>query len=119
MAAGEAERIYGDLVPASHTDKRILVLRQPVGIAAIVTPWNFPAAMITRKIGPALAAGCTVVVKPAEHTPLTALAMAWLARRQELPNGVMNVVTREAEAILDAWLSDSRAYVKLHRLRSR
>lgn len=108
FAAGEAERIYGDIVPASRTEKRILVMRQPVGIAAIVTPWNFPAAMITRKIGPALAAGCTVVVKPAEQTPLSALAMAWLAREAGIPDGVLNIVTGEPEAIVDTWLADPR-----------
>lgn len=108
FAAGEAERIYGDIVPASRNEKRILVMRQPVGIAAIVTPWNFPAAMITRKIGPALAAGCTVVVKPAEQTPLSALAMAWLAREAGIPDGVLNIVTGEPEAIVDTWLEDPR-----------
>ncbi len=108
FAAGEAERIYGDLVPASQNNKRILVLRQPVGIAAIVTPWNFPAAMITRKIGPALAAGCTVVVKPAEQTPLTALAMGWLAHEAGIPEGVLNIVTGEPEAIVNTWLDDPR-----------
>lgn len=108
FAAGEAERIYGDLVPASQDNKRILVLRQPIGIAAVVTPWNFPAAMITRKIGPALAAGCTVVVKPAEQTPLTALAMGWLAHEAGIPEGVLNVVTGEPEAIVNTWLDDPR-----------
>lgn len=108
FAAGEAERIYGDIVPASRKEKRILVLRQPVGIVAIVTPWNFPAAMITRKLGPALAAGCTAVIKPAEQTPLTALALAWLAREAGIPDGVLNVVTGEPEAIVDTWLEDPR-----------
>lgn len=108
FAAGEAERIHGDIVPASRREQRILVLRQPVGIVAVVTPWNFPAAMITRKIGPALAAGCTAVVKPAEQTPLTALAMAWLAREAGIPEGVLNVVTGEPESIVDVWLSDAR-----------
>ncbi len=108
FAAGEAERIYGDLVPASQADKRILVLRQPVGVAAIVTPWNFPAAMITRKLGPALAAGCTVVVKPAEQTPLTALALGWLAREAGIPDGVVNIVTGEPSAIVNTWLEDPR-----------
>jgi succinate-semialdehyde dehydrogenase/glutarate-semialdehyde dehydrogenase len=108
FAAGEAERIYGDLVPASHANQRILVLRQPVGIAAIVTPWNFPAAMITRKLGPALAAGCTAVVKPAEQTPLTALALGWIAREVGFPEGVVNIVTGDAEPIVDTWLRDAR-----------
>lgn len=83
-------------------------MRQPVGIAAIVTPWNFPAAMITRKLGPALAAGCTVVIKPAEQTPLTALALGWIAREAGIPEGVVNVVTGEPEPIVDAWLDDPR-----------
>lgn len=108
FAAGEAERIYGDIVPASRKEKRILVLRQPVGIVAIVTPWNFPAAMITRKLGPALAAGCTAVIKPAEQTPLTALALAWLAHEAGIPEGILNVVTGEPEAIVDTWLEDPR-----------
>ncbi len=108
FAAGEAERIYGDIVPASHKNQRILVLRQPVGIVGIVTPWNFPAAMITRKLGPALAAGCTAVIKPAEQTPLTALAMAWLAREAGIPDGVFNLVTGSPEPIVDAWLDDAR-----------
>lgn len=108
FAAGEAERIYGDIIPASRREQRILVLRQPVGIVAVITPWNFPAAMITRKIGPALAAGCTAIIKPAEQTPLTALAMAWLAREAGIPEGVLNVVTGEPETIADTWLSDAR-----------
>ena len=108
FAAGEAERIYGDMVPASRVDQRILVLRQPVGTVAIVTPWNFPAAMITRKLGPALAAGCTALIKPAEQTPLTALALAWLARKAGIPDGVLNLVTGEPEAIVDTWLGDAR-----------
>ena len=108
FSAGEAERIYGDLVPASHPGKRILVMKQPVGIAAIVTPWNFPAAMITRKLGPALAAGCTVVIKPAEQTPLSALALGWLAREAGIPEGVVNLVTGDPEPIVDAWLEDAR-----------
>lgn len=91
--AEEAKRIYGDIIPASDQDKRILVLRQPIGVVGAITPWNFPAAMITRKAGPALAAGCTMVVKPAEDTPLTALALAELAERAGFPKGVFNVVT--------------------------
>ncbi|HSO18074.1 MAG TPA: NAD-dependent succinate-semialdehyde dehydrogenase [Desulfosarcina sp.] len=97
--AEEAKRIYGDTIPSASTDQRILVVRQPVGVCAAVTPWNFPAAMITRKVGPALAAGCTVVVKPASQTPLTALALAELARRAEIPVGVLNVVTGSAAVI--------------------
>ena len=82
-SAGEAVRIYGETVPASVADKRILVLRQPVGVCAAITPWNFPSAMITRKLGPALAAGCTIVIKPPEQTPLSALALAGLALRRQ------------------------------------
>jgi len=97
--AEEAKRIYGDTIPSASTDQRIMVIRQPVGVCAAVTPWNFPAAMITRKVGPALAAGCTAVVKPASQTPLTALALAELARRAEIPAGVLNVVTGSASVI--------------------
>ncbi|XP_067147014.1 succinate-semialdehyde dehydrogenase, mitochondrial isoform X2 [Apteryx mantelli] len=90
--AEEARRVYGDVIPASATDRRILVLKQPVGVSAIITPWNFPSAMITRKVGAALAAGCTVVVKPAEDTPLSALALGELANQAGIPAGVYNVV---------------------------
>uniref|UniRef100_A0A8B9TRX1 Succinate-semialdehyde dehydrogenase n=1 Tax=Anas platyrhynchos TaxID=8839 RepID=A0A8B9TRX1_ANAPL len=90
--AEEARRVYGDVIPASAKDRRILVLKQPVGVAAIITPWNFPSAMITRKVGAALAAGCTVVVKPAEDTPLSALALGELANQAGIPAGVYNVV---------------------------
>jgi succinate-semialdehyde dehydrogenase/glutarate-semialdehyde dehydrogenase len=91
--AEEGKRTYGDVIPTYVAGKRILVLKQPVGVVGAVTPWNFPCAMIARKAGPALAAGCTMVLKPAEQTPLTALAMAELARRAGLPDGVLNVVT--------------------------
>ncbi len=94
--AEEAKRVYGDTIPAPTSDKRIIVTKQPIGVCAAITPWNFPAAMITRKVAPALAAGCTVVVKPAEHTPLTALALAELADRAGIPPGVFNVVTGSA-----------------------
>jgi succinate-semialdehyde dehydrogenase/glutarate-semialdehyde dehydrogenase len=94
--AEEAKRVYGDTIPAPTSDKRIIVVKQPIGVCAAITPWNFPAAMITRKVAPALAAGCTVVVKPAEHTPLTALALAELADRAGIPRGVFNVVTGSA-----------------------
>jgi len=89
----EAKRAYGDTVPSPWADKRIVVLKQPVGVCALITPWNFPNAMITRKAGPALAAGCTVVIKPAGKTPFSALAMAELAERAGIPRGVLNVVT--------------------------
>ncbi|WIJ25093.1 NAD-dependent succinate-semialdehyde dehydrogenase [Devosia sp. RR2S18] len=97
--AEEAKRISGEVLAAHRADARIMVLRQPVGVVAAITPWNFPAAMVTRKVAPALAAGCTVVLKPAPETPLTALALAELARRAGLPAGVLNVVTGDAIAI--------------------
>jgi succinate-semialdehyde dehydrogenase / glutarate-semialdehyde dehydrogenase len=97
--AEEAKRLYGDLIPGHQADKRIMVLRQPVGVVAAITPWNFPAAMITRKAGPALAAGCTMVLKPATQTPFSALALAELALRAGVPAGVFNVVTGSAAAI--------------------
>ncbi|MCB2186538.1 MAG: NAD-dependent succinate-semialdehyde dehydrogenase [Deltaproteobacteria bacterium] len=91
--AEEGKRLYGEVIPTHNLDQRILVLREPVGVAAAITPWNFPAAMIARKVGPALAAGCTVVVKPASQTPFSALAQAELAARAGLPAGVVNVIT--------------------------
>jgi len=91
--AEEAKRIYGEVIPAFRSDARVLVLKQPVGVVAAITPWNFPSAMITRKIAPALAAGCTVVCKPAEATPLSALALAALAEQAGFPKGVLNIVT--------------------------
>ncbi|ADZ69149.1 NAD-dependent succinate-semialdehyde dehydrogenase [Polymorphum gilvum] len=97
--AEEAKRVLGEILPSHTTDARLLVLRQPIGVVAAITPWNFPAAMITRKIAPALAAGCTVVVKPAPETPLTALALAELAHRAGFPKGTVNVLTGDAVAI--------------------
>jgi len=97
--AEEGKRLYGDIIPGHQADKRIMVLRQPIGVVAAITPWNFPAAMITRKAGPALGAGCPIVIKPAPQTPFSALAMAELARRAGIPDGVVNVVTGEAVAI--------------------
>ena len=97
--AEEGKRVYGDIIPTFRADSRLLVLRQPIGVAAAITPWNFPAAMITRKLGPALAAGCTFVCKPAPQTPFSALALAELATRAGLPAGVFNVVTGDAETI--------------------
>jgi succinate-semialdehyde dehydrogenase/glutarate-semialdehyde dehydrogenase len=97
--AEEGKRIYGDIIPGHQADKRIMVLRQPIGVVTAITPWNFPAAMITRKAGPALAAGCTFVCKPAQQTPYSALAMAQLAQRAGIPDGVFNVVTGDAVAI--------------------
>ena len=97
--AEEGKRIYGDIIPGHQADKRIMVLRQPIGVVTAITPWNFPAAMITRKAGPALAAGCTFVCKPAPQTPYSALAMAELAQRAGIPAGVFNVITGDAVAI--------------------
>jgi succinate-semialdehyde dehydrogenase/glutarate-semialdehyde dehydrogenase len=97
--AEEAKRIYGDTIPQHQADKRILVLKEPVGVVAAITPWNFPAAMITRKAGPALAAGCTVVLKPASATPFSALALAELGEQAGLPAGVFNVITGDSGAI--------------------
>jgi succinate-semialdehyde dehydrogenase / glutarate-semialdehyde dehydrogenase len=95
----EAKRIYGDIIPPHQADKRIAVIKQPIGVVAAITPWNFPLAMITRKAGPAIAAGCTVVVKPAEQTPFSALALAELAERAGVPKGVFNVITGDAKEI--------------------
>src|SRR4051812_4202059 len=90
--AEEAKRVYGDTIPSNSKDKRIMVLKRPVGVTAAITPWNFPAAMITRKIGPALAAGCTLIVKPSELTPLSALEIASIFEEAGLPKGVLSVV---------------------------
>jgi succinate-semialdehyde dehydrogenase / glutarate-semialdehyde dehydrogenase len=95
----EAKRVYGDTIPQHQADKRIIVLKQPIGVVACITPWNFPLAMITRKAGPAIAAGCTVVLKPASQTPFSALALAELGERAGLPKGVFNVVTGSATEI--------------------
>lgn len=94
--AEEGKRIYGDTIPGHQADKRLIVIKQPIGVTAAITPWNFPAAMITRKAGPALAAGCTMVLKPASQTPFSALALAELAKRAGIPDGVFNVVTGSA-----------------------
>ena len=103
--AEEAKRLYGEIIPGHQSDKRLLVLRQPVGVVGAITPWNFPAAMITRKAGPALAAGCTLVCKPAIQTPLCALALAALAERAGIPPGVFNIVTGSDAAAIGAELS--------------
>jgi succinate-semialdehyde dehydrogenase/glutarate-semialdehyde dehydrogenase len=97
--AEEARRVYGDIIPSNKRNQHLLVIKQPVGVVAAITPWNFPAAMITRKIAPALAAGCTVVLKPSEETPFSALALAVLAERAGLPKGGLNVITGDAEMI--------------------
>lgn len=105
-AAEEAKRVYGEMIPASTAGKRILVLRQAVGVTAAITPWNFPAAMITRKLGPALACGCTMVIKPAQQTPLSAIALGELAIEVGIPKGVMNIVTGDARSIGGEFLSN-------------
>jgi succinate-semialdehyde dehydrogenase/glutarate-semialdehyde dehydrogenase len=97
--AEEAKRVYGETIPSHRPDARIVVIRQPIGVIAAITPWNFPAAMITRKVAPALAAGCTAVIKPAPETPLTALALGVLAERAGIPAGVLNIITGDAPAI--------------------
>jgi succinate-semialdehyde dehydrogenase / glutarate-semialdehyde dehydrogenase len=97
--AEEAKRIYGDVIPQHQSDKRLVVIKQPIGVCALITPWNFPAAMITRKAAPALAAGCTVVIKPATQTPYSAFALAELAERAGVPKGVINIVTGSAKDI--------------------
>ncbi|HZQ63338.1 MAG TPA: NAD-dependent succinate-semialdehyde dehydrogenase [Casimicrobiaceae bacterium] len=97
--AEEARRIYGDVIPSIANDKRIVVIKQPVGVCAAITPWNFPSSMITRKVAPALAAGCTVVIKPAEQTPFCAFALAELAHRAGFPPGVVNMITGDAPTI--------------------
>ncbi|CAB3390283.1 NAD-dependent succinate-semialdehyde dehydrogenase [Kyrpidia spormannii] len=105
----EAKRVYGETIPASFPHKRILVLRQPVGVVAAITPWNFPAAMITRKIAPALAAGCTVIVKPAKQTPLTACRLVEIFEEAGMPPGVVNLITgSRAAEIADTMLADER-----------
>jgi succinate-semialdehyde dehydrogenase/glutarate-semialdehyde dehydrogenase len=113
--AEEARRVYGETIPSPWSDRRVLVLHEPVGVCAAITPWNFPSAMITRKIAPALAAGCTVVLKPAEQTPLSALALAELAVRAGFPPGVINIVTADAEQsiVVGKVLCDSPVVRKL------
>ncbi len=106
--AEEGRRVYGDVIPPHQPDKRIVVMKQPIGVCAAITPWNFPAAMITRKLGPALAAGCTMVVKPAAQTPFSALALCELAERAGIPAGVINCVTGSAREIGARLTSDPR-----------
>lgn len=111
--AEEARRIYGETIPAASPAARIWVLRQPVGVVGAITPWNFPSAMITRKIAPALAAGCTVVIKPAEQTPLSALALAELVQEAGLPAGAVNVLTTNQPAEIGAELLENQAVRKI------
>lgn len=110
--AEEAKRIYGDTIPAPRADQRLTVIRQPIGVTAAITPWNFPAAMITRKAAPALAAGCSMIVRPADLTPLTALAIGELAQRAGIPAGVFQVITGSASK-LGKVLTDSQVVSKL------
>ncbi len=111
--AEEGRRTYGDVIPTPAHDKRLMTLKQPVGVVAAITPWNFPIAMITRKIAPALAAGCTVVVKPAEETPLCALALAYLAKEAGLPAGVLNVLPTTDAAGVGKLLTTHPAVAKV------
>ena len=106
--AEEAKRVYGDVIPGHQADKRILVQKEPVGVTAAITPWNFPAAMITRKAGPALAAGCAMVLKPAPQTPFSALALAELAERAGIPEGIFNVVLGEPAEVSKILCSEPR-----------
>ncbi|MEO1627636.1 MAG: NAD-dependent succinate-semialdehyde dehydrogenase [Bacteroidota bacterium] len=111
--AEEARRAYGDVIPGHGRDKRILAIKQPVGVVAAITPWNFPSAMITRKVAPALAAGCTVVIKPSEETPLSALALGALAEEAGFPPGVLNIVTTRQPSEVGGELCSSRLVRKL------
>jgi succinate-semialdehyde dehydrogenase/glutarate-semialdehyde dehydrogenase len=111
--AEEAKRVYGDVIPGHAADKRIVVIKQPVGVTAAITPWNFPTAMIARKVAPALAAGCTMIVKPAAETPLSALAMAELAERAGVPAGVFSVVTSDNAPVVGGALTSSPTVRKL------
>lgn len=104
----EAQRVYGSVIPSPWPARRVMTFKQPIGVAALITPWNFPAAMLTRKAGAALAAGCTVVAKPASKTPFTALALAYLAELAGMPAGVFNVLTGDAELIGGAFTADAR-----------
>jgi succinate-semialdehyde dehydrogenase/glutarate-semialdehyde dehydrogenase len=111
--AEEAPRVYGDIIPGTVASRRMFAIKQPVGVVAAITPWNFPNAMITRKIAPALAAGCTVVIKPAEDTPLSALALAVLAEEAGIPKGVFNVITSKHPAQIGAELTSNPKVKKL------
>lgn len=106
--AEEAKRIYGDIIPSNAADQKILVNKQPIGVCAAITPWNFPNAMITRKVAPALAAGCTIIVRPASQTPLSAFAIAELALRAGIPAGVFNVITGSSSEIGEVLTTDER-----------
>lgn len=111
--AEEGKRAYGDIIPAQQANQRLLVMKEPVGVVAAITPWNFPIAMITRKVAPALAAGCTVVLKPSEETPLSALALAELAQQAGIPDGVLNIITGLNAAEIGQTLTQSPIVRKL------
>jgi succinate-semialdehyde dehydrogenase/glutarate-semialdehyde dehydrogenase len=111
--AEEGKRVYGDVIPATTEDRRIVVIKQPIGVVAAITPWNFPLAMITRKVGPALAVGCTVIVRPTYETPLTALALAHLGEKAGIPPGVLNVVVGRDSATMGKVLCDSDVVRKI------
>ena len=111
--AEEAKRVYGDIIPTNTNDRRLITIKQPIGVVAAITPWNFPSAMLTRKVAPALAAGCTIVVKPAKETPLSALALAELGRRAGIPAGVLNVVTGKSASEIGAELTSNPLVRKL------
>ncbi len=106
--AEEAKRIYGDVIPTTANDRRFVVIKQPVGVCAAITPWNFPHAMITRKLAPALAAGCTIIIKPSEETPYSALALAVLAKEAGFPAGVINVVTGDPSSIAQEFCQNTK-----------
>ena len=113
--AEEAKRIYGETIPGYQADKKILVIKQPIGVVTSITPWNFPNAMITRKLGPALAAGCSFVAKPAEDTPLSALAIAVIAERAGIPKGVLSIITSNKSQIIgEEFCSNSKAVSYTH-----
>ncbi|MCY7420976.1 MAG: NAD-dependent succinate-semialdehyde dehydrogenase [Chitinophagaceae bacterium] len=111
--AEEARRIYGEVIPTPLNDRRIITVRQPIGVVGAITPWNFPVSMITRKISPAIAAGCTVVIKPASQTPLSALALAWLAAEAGIPEGVINVITSTDAAGIGQMLTSHPLVMKI------
>ena len=119
--AEEAKRAYGDVIPEPTRGRKLIVVKEPVGVVAAITPWNFPIAILARKIAPALAAGCTIVAKPAEDTPLSALAIARLAEEAGIPAGVINIVPasrQRAGEVGDAWLQDFRVRARLRRYSS-
>ncbi len=108
--AEEGKRVYGDVIPANSAQLRHVVLKQPVGVCAAITPWNFPAAMITRKVAPAMAAGCTIIVKPATETPFSALALGALAEQAGIPAGVLQIVTGKSSTIGEILTGDARIH---------